>query len=366
MNIAPNTYPQVMKGKKILYVHGFASSGASGTVKGLRMLLPATQIVAPDLPVRPAEAIELLLRVCEGEKPDLIIGSSMGGMYAEQLHGYPRILLNPAFQIADTLLSNNKMGRQEFYNPRQDGQRDFLVNKQLISEFREVSGQCFAQVDSKERSLVWGLFGDQDPLVHTHDLFASHYPQAVWFHGEHFMNDRVLLRAVLPVIRWIDNAQEHREPPIIYIALDDTLSDNKNGWRKWTGEELQAYEGRLHDLPGFFERLEPMASAVKAFYTLAEHYDVRVVSAYPPSNPQALAEKQRWVEQWLGVPAYGRLLFTNSKQLLYGDYLISAAQTAYLAADDDANFMGTWLHFGEDPYKTWDDVMEFFSRLGGQ
>lgn len=361
MEIATTTYPQLMNGKKILYVHGFASSGASGTVRGLRMLLPKAQIIAPDLPVRPTEALELLKRVCVEEQPDLIIGSSMGGMYTEMLRGYDRILLNPAFQIADTLLSNNKIGRQEFYNTRQDGQKDFLVTKGLIAEFREVSSQCFTEITDEERNRVWGLFGTKDSLVHTHDLFAAHYTKAVWFEGEHFMNDRVLLRSVIPVVRWIDDQQEGREHPILFIALDDTLSDNSNGWRKCSEADLQTYAGRLHDVPGFYEALEPMPAAVKAFHTLAETYDVYILSSVPSTNPSALSEKQRWVERWLGVPAYNRLIISNHKQLLYGDYLIDAHSS--LGASD---FMGTFLHFGEDPYKTWEDVLDFFSHLGGQ
>ena len=334
METAAVTYPHLMEGKKILYVHGFASSGASGTVRGLRMLLPQTEVIAPDLPVRPAEAMGLLQQICEAEHPDLVIGSSLGGMYAEMLRGYDRILLNPAFQVADTLISHNKLGRQEFYNPRQDGQTDFLVTKGLIAEFREVSAKCFEDIDSEEQGRVWGLFGLHDPIVHTHDLFASHYPKALWFDGEHYMNDHVLHRSVLPVIRWIDDRQQGRERPILFIALDDTLA-GRHG--------------------------EPLSSAVKAFYALIAAYDVYIVGSVPLGDPASLAEKQRWVEQRIGVPAYNRLIFTNHLQLLYGDYLI-AAHTSHGAPD----FMGTFLHFGEDPYKTWEDVLEFFSRLGGQ
>ena len=37
------------------------------------------------------------------EKPDLIIGTSMGGMYTELLKGFDRILVNPAFEMGDTM-----------------------------------------------------------------------------------------------------------------------------------------------------------------------------------------------------------------------------------------------------------------------
>ena len=47
------------------------------------------------MPLHPAEAMDLLHHTCETENPDLIIGTSMGGMYAEMLYGYDRILVNP-------------------------------------------------------------------------------------------------------------------------------------------------------------------------------------------------------------------------------------------------------------------------------
>jgi predicted esterase YcpF (UPF0227 family) len=43
--------------KKIMYVHGFASSGSSGTVERLHKFFPSTEIIAPDVPVNPLEAI---------------------------------------------------------------------------------------------------------------------------------------------------------------------------------------------------------------------------------------------------------------------------------------------------------------------
>ena len=84
--IADNPYvkqfPELMAHKTVLYCHGFASSGQSGTVTRLREVMPQAKVIAPDLPVHPAEAIALLRNICQQERPDLIIGTSMGGMYA--------------------------------------------------------------------------------------------------------------------------------------------------------------------------------------------------------------------------------------------------------------------------------------------
>ena len=60
-------FPELFKGKKVMYVHGFASSGQSGTVTRIREVLPNAVVIAPDLPVRPEEAMVLLHQTCERE-----------------------------------------------------------------------------------------------------------------------------------------------------------------------------------------------------------------------------------------------------------------------------------------------------------
>ena len=84
-------FPDLMRGKKIMYIHGFGSSAQSGTVKRIKDALPNAVVIAYDMPLHPADAMALLHDVCEREKPDLIIGTSMGGMYAEMLYGIDRI-----------------------------------------------------------------------------------------------------------------------------------------------------------------------------------------------------------------------------------------------------------------------------------
>jgi predicted esterase YcpF (UPF0227 family) len=327
-------FPEIMKGKKILYVHGFSSSGQSGTVVKIREMLPGATVVAPDLPLHPAEAMDLLHHTCETENPDLIIGTSMGGMYAEMLYGYDRILVNPAFQMGDTMLKHGMLGKNTFLNPRQDGVQEFIVTKALVEEYKEITAKCFAGVTEEEnRDRVYGLFGDEDPVMHTRDLFSQHYRNAISFHGEHRMNDKILLHSVLPVVQWIDDRQEHRERPIIYVSID-TLRDARGN---------------------------QMSSAMKAFRYLFEHYAMYIVAPSPAYNPEYIAEVMRWAEDVVNVPAWQHLVFTNRKDLIYGDYLIDPSDE-YGAAD----FMGTLIKFGSDTFKTWEEIIEFFSRLGGQ
>ena len=321
--------PGLFAGKKILYVHGFASSGASGTVGRLRLLLPQATVIAPDLPVDPHEAISLLKDLCARENPDLIVGTSMGGMYTEQLTGYDRICVNPALHLADTILKNNGLGKQEFHNVRQDGQISFMVTKALLEDYRAVSDNRFSVV---EPDRVYGLFGTRDTMVNCFDEFAAHYPQSIHFDGEHQLNDHTFLWTLLPVMQWIDDRQEGRAKRTLMVEMDDVLRDTRN------------------DLP--------VGEAFKVFHHLSELYDVYIVCREDPNKPERWGENLEWASAHIGVPAWNRVLVGNHPELLMGDYL--------LTRQGCDGFLGTVLKFGEDPFRTWADVQTFFDRLGGQ
>lgn len=323
-------FPSLMCGKRIMYVHGFGSSAQSGTVSRIRSTFPQAEVVAFDLPIHPEEAMNLLREKTNELQPNLIIGTSMGGMYAEMLYGFDRILINPAFQIADTMHEHGLTGKQQFFAPREDGVQEFYVDKALVKEYKLVSEQCFAQVNEEEQQRVFGLFGDRDPLVHTYDLFRQHYTQAIRFHGEHRMDDHSFLNGVVPVIRWIDDRQEGRERPIVYIAAE-TLMDS---YRK------------------------PLSSLRKAFLMLIESYNVYIVCQAPTANHGYITAMQTWIEEELSTPAHNHVVFTNQRHLLYGDYLIDPAPAR--------DFMGTRIAFGSDEMKTWEEVITYFERLGGQ
>ena len=318
-------FPDLMAGKTVLYVHGFASSGQSGTVTRLRTVMPQARVIAPDLPVNPHEAIALLHTICEQEKPDLIIGTSMGGMYTEQLRGFDRICINPALEIAETMRAHGMTGTQQFQNPRLDGIQEFYVDKALVKEYREVSEQRFQGLTPDDEQRVYGLFGDKDDLVDTRGMFSEHYSRHTSFHGEHRMDDQSYMHSVVPVIRWIDDLQDHRQRPIIYIGLETMMDDY----------------------------LKPASSVQKAVRLLIEHYQVFFVA---PAVDYATTES--WLTEHIGVPAWRHTIYTFRRDLLYGDYLISR--------EKEGDTMATLLEYGSDTFKTWEDIIEYFSRLGGQ
>ena len=192
--------------KKILYIHGFGSAGSTGTATIMRNLLyeKDVRVISPDVPTSPAEALPFLKSFVEQEQPDLIIGTSMGGFYAELLRGYKRILVNPSFHMA-RLLTFRGLGNYEFQNKRQDGADKFKVDKQMIAEFKEIEKLSFKGLTAEDKGNVWGMFGRNDPTVHTQDDYTKVYGKDhfIVFEGEHRLNDKILKHDVLPIINKI-------------------------------------------------------------------------------------------------------------------------------------------------------------------
>lgn len=192
--------------KKILYIHGFSSAGSTGTATNLRNYLYdlGVTVVSPDVPVSPAAALPFLREYAAKEQPDLIIGTSMGGMYTELLKGYTRICVNPSFHMAK-LLTFKWLGKNvEFQNKRQDGAKTFKVDKQMIAEFKEIESKySLKDITPDEKQKIWGLFGKDDPMVNCRDEFTKAYGKEHFriFEGEHRLNDTIVKRDLLPLIK---------------------------------------------------------------------------------------------------------------------------------------------------------------------
>ena len=219
--------------KTIVYLHGFGSSGQSSTVKHLRKSLPQFKVLAPDIPIGPAEALPFLKDFCEKNHPDLIIGTSMGAMYAMQLMDYPRLCVNPALRMSE-LTDILKPGTFKYFQPTQAGETHFTITEDIIQQFREMEAHLFDGVDEENRQHCWGFFGDEDNIVNCREEFESHFaPNVQIFHGGHRMNNRTLDQIVLP---FVEN------------LLDCRNSKYKKGdWVKFISDQPSVYLSRYAD-----------------------------------------------------------------------------------------------------------------------
>ena len=110
-----------------MYVHGFMSAGSTHTAQILRDLMPGATVIVPDLPIHPEEAMDLLHKTVDTERPDLVIGASMGGMYTEMLYG--DYLISPN-------LSDSGLGTGIAF-----GSDEFKTWEEVITYFGRLGGQ---------------------------------------------------------------------------------------------------------------------------------------------------------------------------------------------------------------------------------
>lgn len=212
--------------KKLLYIHGLSSSGMSETAYTLRRLLPEYEILSPDLPVNPQEAYEMLKDICKQKNPELIVGTSMGGMFAQLLKGYKKILVNPAFHVSEFM--RTIIGRQEFLNPRRDGETYFEITSELCDAYQQLESCQFDGILDFDIKNTYALFGTRDKLVHGYNEYKSVYVNAEWFDGEHRLNEEIIKTVVIPLIR--KNALQ--SSPLFNLSLSskELFHSNFLGW----------------------------------------------------------------------------------------------------------------------------------------
>ena len=131
--------------KKILFLHGFYASGQCIPALALRESFAGrAEVLTPDLPMHPKEAICFIRALIDREKPDLLIGNSCGSFYAQMLApivGIPALLGNPHFQMTEFL--KPRIGDHQYKSPRRDGKQDFTIDEDLIKEFEEMEAHQF-------------------------------------------------------------------------------------------------------------------------------------------------------------------------------------------------------------------------------
>ena len=186
---------------KLLYVHGLASSGQSNTVRNLREMLPNVEVNSPDIPLNPNLAFKLLKFLCREEAPDLIIGSSMGGMFAQQLHGFRKILVNPSFHVSEFMSKN--IGEQPFLNRRLNGAKTFNISMNLCEKYAALEQKQFYGITECDIENTYAFFGDDDKLVNCKEAYLDYYKHSFIFNGGHRLNSGNIRNIIVPFINKI-------------------------------------------------------------------------------------------------------------------------------------------------------------------
>lgn len=152
---------------------------------------------------------------------------------------------------------------------------------------------------------------------------------------------------------------------ILYVDMDGVLADF---WGRITelhpelhsmedGERRGDYIDHLlkYHSPDMFDTLDLMEpGAIHAYKTLASVYDTYILSTASWVAPLSYTHKRLWVERHIGDVAHKRLILSNNKGLLKGDYLIDDR-----IANGVDQFEGEHIHFGQADFPDWGSVITY-------
>ena len=137
--------------------------------------------------------------------------------------------------------------------------------------------------------------------------------------------------------------------------MDNVLVDFPSAFQYLSQQTMEAYEGRLDEVPGIFSLMKPVEGAIEAYRFLAEHFDVYILSTAPWKNSSAWSDKLLWVQKYLGDVAYKRLILTHHKDLNRGDFLIDDREK-----NGASEFQGNLIRFGSEEFPDWEAILKYF------
>jgi len=202
---------------KILYIHGFGSTGNSQTVQGLQKILgnDAT-ILAPQFSNDLNTVAQIEQNIVEAKKymhefrPDVVIGSSFGGFIATFLNGFPRILINPCLRPSERL--NN-------LSPN--------MSKEDIERLKVLENSH--EIDGEMRYEMYGLFGLQDELFSYLNLFKEQYGESKTYTMPcgHRIDAENIKNHLLPILSEVKkNTESLTDDSFSPIGLNGTFDEN--------------------------------------------------------------------------------------------------------------------------------------------
>lgn len=154
------------------------------------------------MPMDPDEAIQLIQKTIDEESIDLVIGTSMGGLFASMVHGIPRILVNPSFHVS-RMMKNRLDGAESvvipFFKTRKDGATDFTLTRGQTDRYSDFGEQVFKSA-SADNDRTLGVFGTDDDVVDCKEEYLEHFDNIRYFKGGHRLSKSAIEEVIVPVV----------------------------------------------------------------------------------------------------------------------------------------------------------------------
>jgi len=189
----------------ILYLHGFQSSSSSNTINYLKNNISNDHVVfSIDLPHQPELAINLISDTIKKLKIDIIIGTSLGGLYAYNFE-MPRICINPAFQF------DMKPGIYKYLNPRINNETHFSIDYNDVLYLKKLKESYKNRLPIDELHYTsYILIGNNDDVVNFDKLstYTNIYDEIIYDDFEHRLTTEIIDKHIFNLIDKLDKVIE--------------------------------------------------------------------------------------------------------------------------------------------------------------
>lgn len=146
-----------------LYVHGLGSGARTRTMKQLPECLPYFEWIAVEVAEDAEEAVGKINRYVEQYRPEVLMGTSLGGFYVfyADAPDAVKIICNPAINIDIVIRTKIGFGEYNYFVKRENGQKTYTLDEQVCRRFDEYR-TAHKPKSGREN---YAFFGDQDELM---------------------------------------------------------------------------------------------------------------------------------------------------------------------------------------------------------
>lgn len=154
-----------MKNKPtIMYIHGFRS-GANGSKREelQRQFGDRFRVITPEVDADPEKALAIINSLIDQERPQIIIGTSLGGWMAVMCDSRDAqiVIVNPSVDPALTL--GRWVGQQlPYFCPRLDGVQTYTLTQEVLDKYRRYD---FPDKLTRISNRVHALCSSNDELI---------------------------------------------------------------------------------------------------------------------------------------------------------------------------------------------------------
>ena len=156
-----------MKKLVAIYIHGYLSGGNSSTGTKLREDMGHQfNILTPEVNGDPVHSLQVINDLICETKPAIIIGSSMGGLYALACDSGDAdvVLVNPLLTPVETITEHFLNKTFPYHSPRLDGAIESTITDREFAEFSKLEAQIPALIDAK-RYVITAILSTRDELL---------------------------------------------------------------------------------------------------------------------------------------------------------------------------------------------------------